>query len=167
MQWKWEHSGELGKSGPWDTYWYKSIWNPLFSPITWMMPTRRKSRQCRPWIWGREESSVRLCGSRVCSLIGSLCRIVVFWGYVEHWRMFVSYGWKKMAKIKISILISNSTVSQITLYSAVIPYKSGITMRLRLSILWIRASFRYKLICSGYARLQKLERPWRRVIPDM
>jgi len=54
-----------------------------------------------------------------------------------------------------------------SIYSGVIPNMSGITLHLGLSIFWIRASFRHKLPCFGYARIQKIERPRYRVIPDM
>jgi len=54
-------------------------------------------------------------------------------------------------------------------YSGVIPNMSGITLHLGLSIFWIRANFRHKLLCSGsgYAGIQKIERPRCRVIRDM
>jgi len=44
---------------------------------------------------------------------------------------------------------------------------SGITLHLGLSSFWIRASFRHMLLCSEYVRIQKIERPRCRVIPDM
>jgi len=43
------------------------------------------------------------------------------------------------------------------IYSGVIPYMSEITLQLYFSIFWIRARFSHNLLCSGYARIQKIE----------
>jgi len=44
---------------------------------------------------------------------------------------------------------------QVRVYSGVSPNMSGTTIHLELSRFWISASFRHKLPCSGYARIQK------------
>jgi len=50
-------------------------------------------------------------------------------------------------------------IGNLAITVGVISYMSGITLQLGISIFWIRASFRHKLLCSGYARILKIEMP--------
>jgi len=73
--------------------------------------------------------------------------------------------------VRVVSLRSNSTVStcwpKFNMNIGVIPYMSVIILHLGLSIFWIRSSLRHKPPCFAYARIQNVERPRFKVIPDM